>query len=873
MSRLRELASRIRGMFSQNRLDRDLDEELSVHLEMLIDENVRRGMSLKEGRDAARRSFGGVQQTRESYRDQRGLPIVETLIQDIRFGCRMLRKNPGFTAGAVFTLALGIGANTAMFSVINAVLLRPLPYLEPERLVWMTESGDEVANRWLSFPNFVDWRERNSVFESMSTIRGWSLTMTGGDQPLNLNARMVAAEYFKVMGVAPLLGRSFTASDDQPGANPVTILSYGFWQNQFAGDPDIVGKSITLDDRAYTVIGVMPQSFYHQGPPPIWLLVGPQNWNQRDVRIAGSVIARLKPGATIEQARSEMNAISQQLAREHPVANAGANRVNVLSLQENVTGNVRPALLVLFGAVGLVLLIACANVANLLLARAATRRKEFAVRAALGATRARVVRQLLVESLILGLAGGAVGLVLAWWGSTVLGRMAQTAIPRLDGLHLSYQVLGFSLLVSILSGIVFGLAPAWRFSKADPQEILKDSSSTTSERHGKRLRGALVIAEVAISVALLIGAGLLIKSMLRLSNSSAGFDPSNVLTMDLKVSRNRYRGKGELARLLQQLLDRVENQPGVGAATLSATLPGLRDWTNDIFPEGQAPLTPGELINVDWAIVSADYFKTMRIPILKGRTFTRQEDSEGKPVLLIDENLARQFWPNEDAVGKHIKYDSPTWHEVIGVVKEIKSYGSEAKPLIKIYTPMGRAALQNPVLSVRTTNTEPQNLSMAIAAEIHSLDKDLPVTEVAMFDEILSREVSPKRFNTGLLSIFAALALVLAATGVYGVTSYAVAERTHEVGIRMALGARERDVLRLFISQGIELVLSGVAIGLIGAFALTRVMTSLLFGVSATDAVTFATVSVGLTTIALLACYLPARRATKVDPMIALRYE
>jgi predicted permease len=869
---IRVLAWRVRGLFDRNRLDDDLDEELHSHLDMLVEENVRQGMSLKEALYAARRSFGGLQQTREAYRDQRGLPIVETLIQDVRYGFRMLRKNPVFTAGAVLTLALGIGANTAMFSVINAVLLRPLPYHEPERLVWMTESGDEVANRWLSFPNFVDWRERNNVFESMSTIRGWSLTMTGVDQPMNLNARMIAADYFKVMGVVPLIGRSFTTSDDQPGANPVTILSYGFWQTQFAGDPEIVGKSITLDDRAYTVIGVMPQNFYHQGPPPIWLLIGPQNWNQRDVRVAGSVIARLKPGATIEQARSEMNAISQQLAREHPVANAGANRVNVLSLQENVTGNVRPALLVLFGAVGLVLLIACANVANLLLARASTRRKEFAVRAALGATRTRVVRQLLVESLTLALVGGAVGLVLASWSSTLLSRMAQEAIPRLEGLQLSYQVLGFSLLVSILSGIVFGLAPAWRFSKAEPQEILKDSSSTTSERHGKRLRGALVIAEVAISVALLIGAGLLIKSMLRLYGSSAGFDPNNVLTMDLKVSRNRYRGKGELARLLQQLLERVETQPGVEAATLSVSLPGLGDWTNDIFPEGQAPLTPGELINVDWAIVSADYFKTMRIPILKGRTFTREEDSEGKPVLLIDENLARQFWPNEDAVGKHIKYDSPIWHEVIGVVKEVKSYGSEAKPLIKIYTPIGRAAPQNTVLSVRTTGTQLQNLITAITREIHSIDKDLPITQAAMFDEILSREVSPKRFNAGLLSIFAALALVLAATGVYGVTSYTVAERTHEVGIRMALGARERDVLRLFIGQGMKLVLSGVVAGLIAAFALTRVMTSLLFGVSATDALTFATVSVGLTALALLACYLPARRATKVDPMIALRY-
>jgi predicted permease len=872
MTRLREFASRIRGLLGKSRLDQSLDEELRAHFEMLVDENVRRGMSVKEARLAARRDFGGIEQTKAAYRDQRGLPIVETFIQDIRYGCRMLRKNPAFTAGAVLTLALGIGANTAMFSVINAVLLRPLPYSEPERLVLMTESGDEVANRWLSFPNFVDWRERNNVFESMSTIRGWSLTMTGGDQPLNLNARMIAADYFMVMGVAPIMGRCFTAGDDQTGANPVTILSYGFWQNQFAGDPNIVGKSITLDDRAYTVIGVMPQSFAHQGPPPIWLLIGPQNWNQRDVRIAGSVIARLKPGATIEQARSEMNAISQQLAREHPTANAGANRVNVISLQHSVTGDVRPALLILFGAVGLVLLIACANVANLLLARASTRRKEFAVRAALGATRVRVVRQLLVESLILGLMGGAFGLLLAWWSSALLSKMAQAAIPRLEGLHLSYQVLGFSLLVSLLSGIVFGLAPAWRFSKAEPQEILKDSTSASSDRRGTKLRGALVITEVAISVALLIGAGLLIKSMLRLSTSSAGFDPNNVLTMDLKVSRNRYRGRGELARLLKQLVDHVETQPGVEAATLSATLPGLGDWTNDIFPEGQAPLTPGELINVDWAIVGAGYFKTMKIPILNGRTFTREEDSEGKPVLLVDENLARQFWPNEDAVGKRIKYDGPIWHEVIGVVKEVKRYGSEAKPLIKIYTPIGRAALQNPVLSVRTTNTQPHDLVTSITREIHLLDKDLPVTEVAMFDEILSREVSPKRFNAGLLAIFAVLALVLTASGVYGVTSYTVAERTHEVGIRMALGARERDVLRLFIAQGMALVLSGVVVGLIAAFALTRVMKSLLFGVSATDALTFATVSASLMAFALLACYLPARRATKVDPMIALRH-
>ena len=798
---------------------------------------------------------------------------MDSLLKDIRYGVRSLLKHRSLTALAMVTLALGIGANTAMFSVINAVLLRPLPYAEPERLVWMNESGPEVASRWLSYPNFVDWRARSQSFESMSTFRGWSVTLTSADQPLNLNARMVAADYFKVMRVAPLLGREFSADDDQPGASPVTILSQSFWQTQFASDPNIVGKTITLDDRAYTVIGVMPQSFAYQGPPPLWLPIGPQDWKQRDVRIAGNVIARLRPGVTIEQARAEINGVARQLAREHPVTNGGADRVTVISLQNSITGNIAPALLILFGAVGLVLLIACANVANLLLARAATRRKEFAVRAALGATRARIIRQLLIESLLLSLAGGLFGLLLASWSTALLSRVAHETVPRLEGLHLSYGVLGFNLLVSVLSGLAFGLAPALRFSKAELQETLKDSGATTSAREGKRLRGALVIAEVALSVALLAGAGLLIKSMLRLSNADPGFEPHSVVTMDLKIPRNRYQGKGERARLLQQILDRVQVQPGVAAATLSASLPGFEDWTTDISAEGQAPRKPGELINVDWAIVSADYFKTMRVPILRGRTFTRDEDAEGKPVVLIDENLARRFWPNEEALGKHIGYDSPTRHEVIGIVKEVRRYGSEAKPLIKIYTPMGRAAVQNPTLSVRSTSSDPQDLVGVITREIHSLDKDLPVTEITTLEDILAREVSPKRFNTGLLSIFAALALLLAAIGVYGVTSYTVAQRTHEVGIRMAIGAQRRDVLKLFMGEGLKLVLAGIAIGLAGAFALTRLLASLLFGVSATDATTFVLVAIALLLVALLACYIPARRATKVDPLVALRYE
>jgi predicted permease len=404
---------------------------------------------------------------------------METLLRDIRYGIRSLLKRRSLALLAIVTLALGIGANTAMFSVINAVILRPLPYVEPDRLVWMNESGPEVADRWLSYPNFVDWRERSKSFEAMSPFRGWSMTLTGGDQALNLTARMVSADYFKVMGVGPFMGRVFTADDDRPGASPVVVLSHGFWQSQFAGNQAIVGQTITLDDRSYTVIGVMPQSFAHQGPPPLWVPIGPQNWNQRDVRVAGNVIGRLKPGVTVEQARAEMNAIAQQLAREYPVHNAGADRVNMISLQESITGNVAPALLILFGAVGLVLLIACANVANLLLARAATRRKEFAVRAALGATRARIIRQLLAESLILSLAGGLCGLLLAWWATALLAQVAHETIPRLAGLQLSYRVLGFNLLVSLLSGLAFGLAPALRFSKAELQETLKDASATT----------------------------------------------------------------------------------------------------------------------------------------------------------------------------------------------------------------------------------------------------------------------------------------------------------------------------------------------------------------------------------------------------------
>jgi len=794
------------------------------------------------------------------------------MIQDLSYAFRWLRKNPGFSVLAVLMLAVGIGVNTAMFSVINAVLLQPLPFPEPDRIVWMNESGPEIKNRYLSYPNFVDWRNRNQVFESMALFRGWSVNLSGTDKPENLDTRMVTSDYFKVMRTTPVLGRDFTPEDDQPGAADVTIISYGFWQQRFAGDPNIIGKQILLEDKPHTIIGVAPQNFTHHGPPPLWVLEGPQNFKGRDVRIAGNVIARLKPGVTIDQARAEMNRIAQQLRQEHPVANAGADTVNVLSLQDNITRNVGTALKILFVAVALVLLIACANVANLLLARAATRRKEFAVRAALGASRFRLVRQMLVESLVLAIAGGVLGLILASWTMSLLARVAHETVPRMNGVAINGKILTFNLAVSLLTGILFGVLPALRSSRTDLHETLKDSSSTTTDVAGKKLRGTLVVTEVALSVALLVGAGLLVKSLVRLLRTDNGFDSGGVLTMELRTSRGKDRA--ELSRLLHQVLHGVEAQAGVDKAALSAALPGISDgWQNDIAVEGEGPRKKGELINVDWSIVSPDYFQTMRIPVLRGRTFTRDEDEEGKPVVLVDENLARRFWPNQEALGKHIAYDSPTWHEIIGIVPSVKNYGSEATPLIRMYTPMGRFPQRNVTLSIRANNVDPKTLTAAVMRTVHDVDKDLPVTEVATLDDILARESSTRRFNTALFSVFAVLALALAVTGVYGVLSYSVSQRTHEVGIRMALGAGRSDVLRLFMQQGMRLVLLGLVIGLGGAFVLTRLMSSLLFGVSATDKVTFILVALGLIVAGVCACYLPARRATKVDPLIALRYE
>ncbi len=800
----------------------------------------------------------------------------DEMFQDLRFGVRMLLKKPGFTALAVITLALGIGANSAIFSVVNAVMLKPLPYEEADRLVMLSEHHPQVPTRWVSYPNFLDWRERNQVFEAMSTTRGWALTLTGTGEPQRLNARMVSAPYFSIMRVKPLVGRDFLPEEDQPGASPATILSYGFWQKQFGGDEHIIGKSITLDNRAYNVVGVMPPAFRQQDTPPLWVLIGQWtgqgNWMQRDVRVAGFVLARLKPGVTLAAARANMGAIKEQLIQQYPWNNA-SHDIRVVSLYENVVGDARPMLLLLLCAVGFVLLIACANVANLLLARATTRHREFAVRAALGATRLRLIRQLLTESVLLALLGGGLGLALAWWGVELFKGSNPSGIPRLDELSLDYRVLGFTLLISLLTGIIFGLAPARQVSKQGLNETLKEGSKTATDSRSGKMRGALVIAEVAMALVLLIGAGLLIRSFSRLLDTNPGFDPKNVATVNIVLPATRYSEKSQLGRFYQQLLERVSALPGVEEASVSNEVPGRETgWQNDIAIPGHPQIEPGGEINVDWGIVSADYFNVMKIPLLSGRVFNQQEIDNASPVVVIDERLAKEFWPGGDAVGQHLLYDSATPHEIIGVVRNVKTYSTGTVSRIKIYTPLNRMGLNNATLAIRT-NADLQGLAAAVTREIRAIDKDLPVSDFQTVEHILDYDISPRRLSTVLLSVFAAVALILAAVGIYGVMSHSVTQRTHEIGVRMALGAQAADVLRMVVKQGLKLALIGIAIGLTGAFAVTRVMASLLYGVSATDPLTFIAVSLLLALITLLACYLPARRATRVDPMIALRYE
>ena len=808
---------------------------------------------------------------------------MNTLWQDLRYGARMLMKKPGFTLVAVMTLALGIGANTAIFSVVNAVLLRPLPYPEPERLVmaYLANPAQGQNRSSLGMADFLAVRERNQSFEKVTAFSFGSFTLTGGERPEQISGAWVSADFFATLRVAPARGRAYQIEDERPENPRVIVISHDFWQRRLAADAQVIGKTINLNSTPYTVVGVMPESFRFALTPEAEL------WPVRVIRpprgrppYFNRCVGRLKPGVTEQQAQADLSAIAAQVQKQFPDSPYSA--MTTRPLMTSVVGDVQQALLVILGAVAFVLLIAAANVANLQLARAASREREMAVRLALGANRWRVVRQLLTESLMLAVVGGAVGLFLAVWGIDLFRTLGPANLPRLQEVNLDGRVLGFTMLAALLSGIIFGLVPALQSSRADLNEALKEGGRAGTESHGrKRLRGLLVVAEVALTLVLLVGAGLLLKSFLRLQDVNPGFRPDHLLTAQISLPPARYNDDQKIIAFHQDLLNRTKNLPGVQAAGMSMSLPpNLLQISNPFGIEGR-PLPHGQARPLaEEMTISSEYFTALGVPLLRGRFFTDADKAGAPQVMIINEAMARRYFPNEDPVGKRLQTGDPNpnspWETIVGVVGNVKYAGLEAEEMPTMYVPYttpGWVSWSRSMYLVVRTAGEPLGLASALRQQVRELDQDLPVVGLRAMEQVIHESVTEPRFRTSLLGLFAAVALLLAAIGIYGVISYAVTERTHEIGIRMALGAQTSNVLRLVIVQGMKLALVGVAIGLAASLALTRLMKSLLFDVSPTDPLTFAAIAVLLIAVALLACYLPARRATKVDPMIALRYE
>ncbi len=810
---------------------------------------------------------------------------MENLWRDIRFGVRMLASKPVITFIAVIALALGIGASTAIFSVVNTVLLRALPYPNGPRLVtvWEQNRPRSRERNVISPANFFDWREQNHVFENMSAFYASPYNLTGLGDPQEVTGMASSSNLFDVLGSRPLLGRTFIEEDGVKGKDNVAVLSYGFWQKHFGGDLNVVGKTFSLDGKVQTVIGVMPEGFdffvkenaFVKKAPEFWVPIAfSQNSRVRVGRFM-SAIGVLKPGVTIEQARSEMNALGVRLEQQYPDFNKGWG-ITLVPLHEQFSGDLKPALIILLGAVGFVLLIACANVANLLLARSVARQKEFAIRAALGAGRARIIRQLLTESLLLALAGCLIGLLLTRWGIDALLAISPRDLLSMTTVNIDKRVLGFALAISFLTSLIFGLLPAWESSRPKTNEALKEGSRGTTGGRSHRALNWFVVAQVALSLMLLIGSGLMIKSLKRLQSVDPGFDSANVLTVAVSLPRANYPEAQKKMDFFQKLLARVRHLPGVNTAGVGSGPPftGIPAAT-DFIIEGRPDVSPTDRPVTDVRVIDQDYFRTLAIPLRKGRNFTDREVEKESHVVIINEALARQNFPNEDPLGKRLTIDMKEKNEpceIVGVVGDVKSKALDQPTRSMVYWP--QAELPNmPLTLVIKTSADPVAMSGAIQREVLALDKDQPISEVHSMQSLMADSISRSRFATLLLSIFAAVAFVLASVGIYGVMSYSVTQRTNEIGIRIALGASGNNVVALVLKRGLILAGSGVLLGLIGSLALTRLLTNLLFGVSATDPATFAVVSISLTIVALFATYLPARRATKVDPLEALRYE
>ena len=816
-----------------------------------------------------------------------------TLWQDLRFGARMLLKHPGVTTLAVLTLALGIGANTAIFSVVNAVVLRPLPYNNPDRLVSLWEKVPE-RGRWRVTPaNFLDWKKQNTLFEDMAAFGAGTMTLTGGGEPEQLLGTRASAGYFGVVGVAPVLGRSFVAEEFEPGKGRAVILGHAFWQRRFGGDPGIINQAITLDGNSYTVTGVMPPGIY-----PVWPTTsGHISFNENEqqfwvpmaftaqwaaVRTAHvlGVVGRLKPGVSLEQAQAEMNTINARLEQEY-AANKGEGII-VNPFMDEVVGNVKPALLTLLGAVALVLLIACANIAGLLLAQHAARNKEIAIRAALGAGRGRLLRQFFLEGLLLSLLGTVAGIGLASLGVTAIIKLIPPQFPRFGQAELDWRVLGFTLVLSVLTCLVFALIPAWNAAKPDLQTTLEQSGRTSGPgANRQRFRQALVVFQVGIAVMLVISAGLLIKSFWRLNQVDPGFNPDRVLALTITLPQSKYNENPQINNFYNRLIENISVLPGVQSAAIAYDHPLQSNWIDSFNIEGRPAPEPGQGFSANFNPVGTDYFRTVGADVIKGRPFTAEDNQDHPGVVIVNEALVRRYFPNEQPIGQRLRLSPPariwsnerlTSFEIIGISRNVKSAGLNAESEPAYYVPASQAPLQDMSVLIRT-RSDPHLLIPSLRAAVLAIDPNQPISNVSTMEKIVSDSIAQPRLNMLLMGLFGTLALVLAAVGIYGLLSYAVTQRTQEIGIRMALGARVTDVLNLVFKQGMTLVLIGEVIGLAGAFALTRLIRGLLFGVTPTDFTTFIAVAGMLAGVSLVATLIPARRAAKVDPLVALRYE
>ena len=889
---MRQVLGGLRRMIWRERVDRELDEELRSYIEMEVEEKMRRGMSREEAMRQVRIERGDIQATKDAVHWAGWEAHVEALWQDVKFGLRMLRKNPGFTVIAVLTLALGIGANTALFSLVDAVLLHPLPYFEPDRLVEIYARHGEFDHSTFSYLNFLDWARANRSFSGLAAFRGDSFNMTGTGEPERLRAEMVSANLFDLLGVKPVMGRSFLPQEDQLGAAPVVLISEGLWKRKFGGSRDVVSKTLGLNGTAYSIVGVIPGSFHYQdvnfgANTDVFTPLG--QWDAplfRDRRTSTGTVAvgRLAPGVTLAQAQADMDSIAGSLAAAYPEINKGSG-ISLFALKDDIVGSIRPFLLVLFVAVGVVLLIACTNIANLLLVRAMGRAREFAIRVALGATQTRVIRQLLTESILLALAGGALGLLIAVGGTNAAVRLLADALPRSSEIHISAVALAFTLGISLLVGVVFGFAPALKTARPDLHKALKEGGRGVSGfRH--RTQNTLVVIEMALALILLVASGLMIRSLWILWGVSPGFNPHNTMEMDIASASPMGDTPDAIRAAMAQIRDRFAEVPGVRAVSLEVGSTPMRGDSSVVFwPEDQPkPASPADMKAGVFYAVQADYLQAMGISLKRGRFLTDADNHSADPVMVVDEEFARMAFGNQDPIGKRVHLEIiGTSPEIVGIVGHVKQYGldegAHSPALAQFYFPLAQIPDQIiPLISRNCTvflrmDGPPSSTLGALRHALQQFNSEMVIYGDQSLEDVVSNSLASRRFAMIVLGIFAALALILSSIGIYGVISYLVGQRTHEIGIRMALGAQRTDVMRLVLGRGAFLAVLGAGIGAVAALTLTRLMSRVIYGVSAHDPLTFVGVAFVLIAVALVACYVPARRAMRINPMVALRHE